>query len=145
MREKIMHYLLMVIVGLALAISLSRVPPPESRMTAAGLPSAPEPTLHPVAAYRQERKETRKQTLSMLEEIGERDEMIRIAARAEGEMAVEAALAQMGDPWGLCVAFEDSALIFCSISLTDAQAALILETAREILSLAPENIRISGC
>ena len=148
MREKMIHILLMVIVGLALAITLNRQTPAADHPVFSQPTPAPLPTAHPAEVYRARRKEERTQEMALLSLLPEEEKNAKIqklAARQEAELSIEAALSGMGDPFGLCVLEEQSATVFLSIPLSPERAALILDMIREISGFSPENIRITGC
>ncbi|MBE5782945.1 MAG: SpoIIIAH-like family protein [Clostridiales bacterium] len=156
MREKMIHFLLMILVGLALGIAVSEKAPPESAMIIAVSP-APTPTPHPVDAYRLHRESVRKEDIQALEmlmnalDTDEKiralagEELLRMSARDQVELAVEGALSAYGDGKAICVAGEDSVTVFLSQSLTEQEAALIFELVQEFSLVSPENIRITGC
>ena len=148
MREKIICALLMVIVGLALAITLNRQPVVRTEPAVSKPAVSPLPTAHPAEVYRARRREEReaeKALLSLLPEEERKEEILRLTALQELELSVEAALSGMGDPWGLCVADERGATVFLSVPLSGERAALILDMIQEISGFSPENIRMTGC
>lgn len=148
MREKIIYALLMVIVGLALAITLNRQPSAPTAPAVSKPAVSPLPTAHPADVYRARRKEEReeeKALLSLLPEEEKKEKILRLTQLQELELSVEAALSAMGDPWGLCVADERGATVFLSIPLSGERAALIMDMIREISGFKPENIRMTGC
>ena len=153
-----MNALLMATVAAALAVTLTRPDAPDTEVALWTAPTTAAPTAvpDPVQMYRARRRDTRVQdqaALTALAETEDADPEARRLARAmlietsendEIELAVEAALAAQGMSDALCVARRGGVTVLLSGQLTERQAALILDIARQASGQDVENIRVAG-
>ena len=154
-----MNALLMATVAGALAVTLTRpsgMPGAEAALWTAVPTVMPAATPDPVQAYRDRRQGTRAQDQAALTALAGAEDadpearrlarmmLLETAENDETELAVEAALAAQGMGDALCVARRGSVTVFLSGQLTDSQAALILEIARQSSGAELENIRVAG-
>ena len=161
MKDRILNVLMLLTVAAALGITLLRGGTGAETLSPApflsALPAAaPTATPHPADAYRQRRAESRRQEKQVLLSLIEgeftqeatrnlaQEQLLRVTEQEEAELAVEAALAAWGDEKALCTARDGALTILVSAPLTEGQASLVLELAREASGLPAENIRISG-
>ncbi len=155
MKDRILNTLMLLTVAAALALTLFRGAPAEQ----ADLPLAivsPAPSPDPIEAYRLRRNQTREKEKALLLSLSESgawtEETKALAEKAlrqmllsdETELALEAALSARGYGRALCVYREGSLTVLTAQPLTDRDAALILDLAREIAGLEPQNVRLSG-
>lgn len=159
MKDKILNLLLLLTVGLALFLSLKKSPAAQAPLAdappLAALPAA-APTAHPLDAYRarrdQERAREQAALLAILQDAAAseeeksraREELLSLNERAETELAVEAALAARGDGQSLCAARRGEILVFLGRAVSETEAALLLEVARQSSGLEADHIRISA-
>ena len=155
MKDRILNTLMLLTVAAALALTLWKGAPAEQ----AEIPLAyvsPLPTPDPIETFRQRRAQTREKEKSLILSLSESgvwtEETKALAGEAmrqtlfsdETELAIEAALAARGYERALCVARENSLTILTAQPLSDRDAALILDLAREIAGIGSEKIRLSG-
>jgi len=150
MKEKIMNGLMMLIVGLSLAITLSREAP-ESVSVSSPLPSQQAEETHPLEAYRRERSEARKRETEALRELAAKgdqraEEMLHaIIRREEMEWAAEGVLAGQGYEYAICVAREDHLTVFISHALSNDEAERLFSLIEAVSGIEKENIHLSPC
>ena len=150
MKEKIMNGLMLLIVGLSLAITLSREQP-ESMAVSALLPLQQAEEIHPLEAYRLERSDARKRETEALKELAalgdhQAEEMLHaIIRREEMEWAAEGVLAGQGYENAICVAQEENLTIFISHALSKEEAERLFLLMEAALGLEKENIHLSPC
>ena len=159
MKEKIKSILTLAITGASLAFALrgsgSGAAPLSVSPPVAVLPSA-APAASPAEAYRAYRLREREREQAALQALladaeapeAEREQarrqLLALQENAETELAVEAALAARGDGEGLCVRRSGEITVFLSRALTEAEAALILEIAKNASGIGAGHIRISA-
>lgn len=155
MKDRILNALMLLTVAAALLLTLLKGAPAQQAEIPLA-PAAPLSTQDPVEAYRQRREQTREKEKSLILALSESgvwteetkalagDAMRQTLFSDETELAIEAALAAHGYGRALCVCRENSLTVFTAQPLSDRDAALILDLAREIAGIGPEKIRLSG-
>lgn len=152
-KDRILNLLMLFTVFAALGLTLLKTPaaPTEPLPAVTALPAVSW-----AEAFRQRREETRekeKEALLALPQNPAWSEEIRAAAEAElrqvllsqeTELAVEALLAARGLDDALCVYRQGKLTVFSQSALSEKDAALIRDLAREAAGIDPKNIRISG-
>lgn len=156
MKDRILNTLLLLTVAAALGVSLLRGAPPSDAALLSDAPIQTQPTLHPGQAYREQRARRRRQeqteiaaalageALSAEARRDLEDALVFALQADEKELAVEGALAGLGYENALCVYREGTLTVFADRALTERDAALILDLARENAHVAEENVRITG-
>ena len=161
MKDRILNILMLIAVAAALMFTWLRSPRDVETAGPSPLLSvlptvSPTAAPHPAEAYRARRAESRKQEKQVLLSLIEgeftldgtralaQEQLLRVTEQEETELAVEAALAAWGDAYALCSVRDGAATVFVSVPLTQQQAALALDIAREASGLDMENIRVTG-
>lgn len=150
MREKIMNGLMMLIVGLSLAITLSREQSGSLAVSSSPPLQLAEET-HPLEAYRRERREARKRETEALKELAAKgdqraEEMLHaIIRREETEWAAEGVLAGQGYEHAICVSREENLTIFISHALSHEEAERLFSLIEAVSGIERENIHLSPC
>lgn len=155
MKDRLLNFLMLLTVAAALILTYVKGSPGKAPLSSTPAVTA-LPTVHPVTAYRQEREKTRAQEREALEGIRSSgassaetaalaDETLRDMLRAdENELAVEAVLAARGYANALCVYRRGTLTVLTDRKLTETDARLILDLARDAAGISEERVRISG-
>ena len=145
-----MNGLMMLIVGLSLAITLSREEP-QSISVSSPLPSQQAEETHPLEVYRRERSEARKRETEALRELTAKgdqraEEMLHtLIQREETEWAAEGVLAGQGYENAICVAREENLTVFLSHALSHEEAERLFLLLEAVSGIEKENIHLSPC
>ena len=153
MKDRVLNFLLIVTVALALLLSLRQEPKADTPL----MPSTETlaAVADPVSAYRERRNARRQReeealTLLVGDETGDaalraqaREALLDMQRRAETEHTAEALAIGRGYGDAVCTVAGETLLIVLQNAIPDGEAARLIRLTAEATGLSAENIRIS--